>query len=105
MRLSCGHKSPIRISFPSPLHYCALNQGTPMGVKVCKFGGTSLADASQVRKVQAIIQADPTRRYVVPSAPGKRTPDDHKITDLLYLCHAHAQQNIPFDDVFKLVAG
>lgn len=76
-----------------------------MGVKVSKFGGTSLADASQFRKVQSIITADPARKYVVPSAPGKRTPDDRKITDLLYLCHAHAQQNIPFDDVFALVAG
>lgn len=76
-----------------------------MGVKVSKFGGTSLAEASQFRKVQSIINADATRQYVVPSAPGKRTPDDRKITDLLYLCHAHAQQNIPFDDVFELVAG
>lgn len=75
-----------------------------MGIKVCKFGGTSLADASQFRKVQSIIQSDPERRYVVPSAPGKRSPDDRKITDLLYLCHAHAKQNIPFEDVFKLIA-
>ncbi len=74
-----------------------------MGIKVCKFGGTSLADAAQFRKVQAIIQSDPERRYIVPSAPGKRTPDDRKITDLLYLCHAHASQNIPFDDVFRLI--
>ena len=75
-----------------------------MGSKVAKFGGTSLADASQMRKVKAIVESDPDRRFVVPSAPGKRTPDDRKITDLLYLCHAHAQQNIPFTDVFKLIA-
>lgn len=73
-------------------------------VKVCKFGGTSLADASQIRKVAAIIQNDPHRRYVVPSAPGKRDKNDKKITDLLYLCHAQAQQGVPIDDVFKLVA-
>jgi len=75
-----------------------------MSIKVCKFGGTSLADAPQIRKVQAIIQADAQRRYIVPSAPGKRSADDQKITDLLYLCHGHAQQHIPFDDVFTLVA-
>src|SRR5690242_13396449 len=75
-----------------------------MGVKVAKFGGTSLADANQIRKVQAIVNADPERRYVVPSAPGKRNKQDQKITDLLYLCHAHAQQGIAFDEVFKLIA-
>jgi aspartate kinase len=75
-----------------------------MGLIVCKFGGTSLADAEQFRKVKAIVEADPQRRYVVPSAPGKRTPDDRKITDLLYLCHAHAEQQISFDDVFELIA-
>src|SRR5687768_12625766 len=75
-----------------------------MGVKVAKFGGTSLADANQIRKVQAIVQSDPERRYVVPSAPGKRNKSDQKITDLLYLCHAHAQQRIAFDEVFKLIA-
>ena len=75
-----------------------------MGVKVCKFGGTSLANAAQVRKAQAIVQSDPDRRFVVPSAPGKRDEHDQKVTDLLYLCHAHAQQEIPFDDVFQRIA-
>ena len=75
-----------------------------MDLKVCKFGGTSLADAGQFRKVQAIIQSDAARRYVVPSAPGKRNKDDKKITDLLYLCHAHVQQEISFDDVWRLIA-
>ncbi|MGD8401304.1 MAG: aspartate kinase [Bacillota bacterium] len=74
-----------------------------MGIIVAKFGGSSLANSSQFNKVKAIVAADPRRRYIVPSAPGKRTPEDHKITDLLYLCHAHAQQGIPFDDVFALV--
>jgi len=76
-----------------------------MGIKVAKFGGSSLADASQIKKVQAIIQADPERRYIVPSAPGKRTPADYKITDLLYLCHRNVQQGIPFNDVFDHIAG
>jgi len=75
-----------------------------MGIKVCKFGGTSLADAQQFRKVQAIVQEDPERRYVVPSAPGKRSKDDQKITDLLYLCHELARQSIPMDDVFERIA-
>ena len=75
-----------------------------MSIKVCKFGGTSLADAAQISKVQAIVESDPQRRYVVVSAPGKRTKDDQKITDLLYLCHEHARQRLPFDDVFKRIA-
>ena len=74
-----------------------------MGIKVCKFGGTSLADASQIKKVKTIVDADSDRKFVVPSAPGKRTPDDQKVTDLLYLCHEHAKQSLAFDEVFKLV--
>ena len=53
-----------------------------------KFGGTSLADASQIRKVAEIIKADPERKYVVASAPGKRFSDDIKVTDLLYSCYS-----------------
>lgn len=75
-----------------------------MPMKVCKFGGTSLADAGQFRKVRRIVESDAERRVVVPSAPGRRTPDDRKITDLLYLCHSHAKQKIAFDEVFTLIA-
>ncbi len=57
-----------------------------MGMKVLKFGGSSLADAEQFRKAAAIICAEPERRYVVVSAPGKRFSADIKITDLLYQC-------------------
>jgi len=74
-----------------------------MGVKVAKFGGTSLANAEQIKKVKDIIQNDPDIKYVVPSAPGKRSKDDNKITDLLYLCHAHVENEIPFDDVFRII--
>ena len=74
-----------------------------MGITVAKFGGSSLADADQFRKVQSIIESDPKRRYIVPSAPGKRNNDDRKITDLLYLCHTHVQQTVPFDDVFEII--
>ena len=58
-----------------------------MSVKVVKFGGSSLADADHFRQVAAIIKADPDRRYVVPSAPGKRVKSDTKVTDLLYRCY------------------
>ena len=54
--------------------------------KVVKFGGSSLADAKQFRKVAEIIHADGERCYVVPSAPGKRFKDDTKVTDMLYHC-------------------
>ncbi len=57
-----------------------------MGLKVVKFGGSSLADAEQFRKVAAIVKADPNRRYVVASAPGKRFSADVKVTDMLYRC-------------------
>ena len=75
-----------------------------MSLKVCKFGGSSVADAAQFRKVLSIVRADPRRRFLVPSAPGKRYAKDQKITDLFYLCHAHAQQEIPFDDLFERIA-
>jgi aspartate kinase len=61
-----------------------------MGRVVCKFGGTSVADAGQFRKVRAILEQDPRRTVIVPSAPGKRTKAEAKITDLLYLCHKMA---------------
>lgn len=76
-----------------------------MSIKVAKFGGTSLASAGQFRKVQTIITADHERRYVINSAPGKRHPQDYKITDLLYLCHDHARQGKPFDDFFTLITN
>ena len=60
-------------------------------MKVVKFGGSSMADANQYRKVRDILLADTQRRVVVVSAAGKRFGADHKITDLLYLCHAHTQ--------------
>ena len=58
-------------------------------LKVAKFGGSSMADAGQYRKVRDIILADPGRRVVIVSAAGKSAAENHKITDLLYLCHAH----------------
>ena len=58
-----------------------------MGIKVTKFGGSSLANAEQFKKVIEILKADSQRRYAIPSAPGKRFSGDDKITDLLYKCH------------------
>jgi aspartate kinase len=60
-------------------------------VKVVKFGGSSLASAEQFAKVGDIIRADESRRYVVPSAPGKRNSKDTKVTDMLYACYAKAE--------------
>lgn len=65
-----------------------------MGGITCKFGGSSLADADCIRQAQRIIQADPRRRFIVPSAPGKRTPEDKKVTDLLYAWHNLARQGL-----------
>ncbi|MBQ5987263.1 MAG: aspartate kinase [Clostridia bacterium] len=69
-------------------------------IKTVKFGGSSLADAGQFRKVKDIILADPTRRYVVVSAPGKRYKGDDKITDLLYECQRVAQSGASIENVF-----
>ena len=74
-------------------------------LKVTKFGGSSMADAGQYRKVRDIIVSDPERKVVVVSAAGKRHSKDHKITDLLYLCHAHTQYGVPCDPVFELITS
>ena len=71
-----------------------------MSLKVLKFGGTSLADADHFRQVADIIKSDPTRRYVVASAPGKRKGSDTKITDLLYKCYNLASDEEDVTTVF-----
>lgn len=75
-----------------------------MGVKVAKFGGSSVADGIQLTKTKQIIEQDPSRKFIVVSAPGKRFDGDNKITDLLYLCKAHMEHNLPYDQVFQVVA-
>ncbi len=72
-------------------------------LKTVKFGGSSLADAAQFRKAQAILQADDSRCYVVVSAPGKRFDGDEKITDLLYQCSAAAAHGRDFSSIFEKV--
>ena len=72
-------------------------------LKVAKFGGSSVAGAEQFRKVRAIVEADDSRRIVVISAAGKRTGDDHKLTDLLYLIHAHLTYGVSCDEILQTV--
>ncbi len=72
-------------------------------LKVLKFGGSSMADAKQFEKVKSIVQADPSRKVVIVSAAGKRFSDDHKLTDLLYLCHAHLKYGVACDSVFDMI--
>lgn len=74
-----------------------------MANKVVKFGGSSLADANQFRKVADIIKSDDKRRYVVPSAPGKRFSDDIKVTDMLYKCCELAGSGIDFTEDFQII--
>lgn len=72
-------------------------------VKVAKFGGSSVAGAEQFKKVKAIVEADPARRLVVVSAAGKRSAEDHKLTDLLYLCHAHLTYGVSCADILHTI--
>ena len=75
-----------------------------MNVKVVKFGGSSLADAGQITKAAEIIKSDDKRRYVVPSAPGKRFSDDIKVTDMLYNCNNLAMAGKSIETIFGAVA-
>lgn len=72
-------------------------------VKVVKFGGSSLASAEQFKKVGNIIRSDESRKYVIPSAPGKRFDEDTKVTDMLYKCYAHAEAGKPFERQLKAI--
>ena len=72
-------------------------------LKAVKFGGSSVAGAEQFKKVKNIIEADDARRVVVVSAAGKRSSDDHKLTDLLYLCHAHLTYGVSCDEIMASI--
>ncbi|HIU25059.1 MAG TPA: aspartate kinase, partial [Candidatus Copromorpha excrementigallinarum] len=74
-----------------------------MGVKVAKFGGSSVADALQIGKIKDIIERDGDIKYIVVSAPGKRFDEDSKVTDLLYLCKTHIEHNIPYEQIFQVI--
>ena len=71
--------------------------------KVVKFGGSSLASARQFKKVGDIIRADKTRRYVIPSAPGKRNSKDTKVTDMLYECYAAASAGASYKKILEAI--
>ena len=77
-------------------------EGSSM-IKITKFGGSSVSSAGQFKKVKAIVQADPSRRFVVVSAAGKRDKFDSKITDLLYLVNAHLQYHVTCDDLLGTI--
>ena len=74
-------------------------------IKVVKFGGSSLADAQHFRQVADIIKADPARRFVVPSAPGKRYKDDVKVTDMLYNCYNMVKNQENIDEYYKQISA
>lgn len=74
-----------------------------MGIKVAKFGGSSVADALQIEKIKNIIKNDGRINYVVVSAPGKRFDEDSKVTDLLYLCKTHVEHKIPYEQIFQVI--
>lgn len=74
-----------------------------MGIKVAKFGGSSVADGIQMAKMREIIESDVDRKYIIVSAPGKRFPTDTKITDLLYLCMNQKEANITYEQVFQVI--
>ena len=74
-----------------------------MELKVVKFGGSSLADATQFKKVYDIIKSDKSRRFVVPSAPGKRSKEDTKVTDMLYICYDMASNGENIDEYFGFI--
>ncbi|MEF9938951.1 MAG: aspartate kinase [Clostridium sp.] len=71
--------------------------------KVVKFGGSSLASAKQFKKVGDIIRSDKSRRYVIPSAPGKRNSSDEKVTDMLYACYDDASSGASFVKQFTKI--
>ena len=74
-----------------------------MNLKVVKFGGSSLADAEHFKQVASIIKADPARRYVVPSAPGKRSKDDTKVTDMLYRCYEMIRNHEDIEEYYSKI--
>ena len=74
-----------------------------MQIKVVKFGGSSLADAEHFRRVADIIRSDPSRKYVVASAPGKRYPGDVKVTDMLYNCYEMIKEHEDIETYYSQI--
>ena len=80
---------------------CNLNVSN---LKVCKFGGSSVSSAEQFKKVKKIVKSDSLRKVIVISAVGQRNKDDNKITDLLYLCHAHLTYGVSAKEIFNIIS-
>jgi len=72
-------------------------------IKVTKFGGSSVANAAQFKKVRKIMLEDPSRKFIVVSACGKEDSEDHKITDLLYLCQAHIRYGVSYEPLLQMI--
>ena len=72
-------------------------------MKVVKFGGSSLADANQLKKVKDIIMNDDARKFIVVSAPGKGVNNKHKVTDLLAMCHELSAHDLNFNEVYEII--
>ena len=72
-------------------------------IKTVKFGGSSLSSAEQFRKARDIILSDEQRRFIIVSAAGKENEEDHKVTDLLYLCDAHNRYGVSYEDILALI--
>ena len=70
-------------------------------IKIAKFGGSSVADAEHFKKIKAIVDADPARRFVVVSACGRRFKGDTKVTDLLYLVNAHVKYHVSCEELLE----
>lgn len=74
-------------------------------IKIAKFGGSSVADAEHFKKIKAIVDADPARRFVVVSACGRRFKGDTKVTDLLYLVNAHVKYHVSCEELLEDIAS
>ncbi|MFA6692820.1 MAG: hypothetical protein WCR73_03585, partial [Acholeplasmataceae bacterium] len=72
-------------------------------IKVSKFGGSSVSDGTQFKKVKKIVFEDNNRKLIVVSAPGKTAIDDNKVTDLLYLLHAHIKYGVDYENIFLMI--
>lgn len=72
-------------------------------IKITKFGGSSVADATQFKKVKGIIESDQSRKFVVVSASGRKHKEDNKVTDLLYLCEAHLKYSVDCTSLFDMI--
>ena len=74
-------------------------------IKVCKFGGSSLASSEQFKKIKKIVESQEERKVIVASACGKAFKEDHKVTDLLYLCLAHKKYGMSYDDILDQIVS